>query len=392
MQTWLRLFLSLSIMVLIAIGISQMIALTELQAGLGLIIWISITAYICNLIIAKSLKETPQPFKSSLEETEAADSTGKSTTATIEDLKINLHDLETKLKETTEILEQTQAIKQRMESELKIGRSVQMNVLTLTLPNLLKRKDIELDAILLPAREVGGDFYDFYIFREQESYLFEQNTCCFCIGDVSGKGVPAALFMAAIKTLMKAEASTNLSPSKILSNVNQELSENNPDCMFATIFFGTLNLSTGSLLYTNAGHNFPYIRRQDGTLEKLGQKHGPAIGVIDGLTYKESRTTLGHGDILFSFTDGVTEALDPEENLFSTERLSTLLATEKFYSAKESVQLVHQAVTDFQGSAEQADDITMLALQFLGYPDAANKASELVIKDELLSLLRDDWE
>jgi len=391
MQIWFRLFLVLSIMALVAIGIEQIVALNPLPSGLGLIGWLAATTYLCDRIMAQPLEELTQQIKSSRGQIDHSSNSSRSTAALIHDLKLDLQNVTMDLNQTVETLAKTTAIKERMESELAIGRSIQMNMLTLTLPNLPKRKDLELDAILQPARELGGDFYDFYFFREHTAYLFEQNTCCFCIGDVSGKGVPAALFMSVVKTLMKAQSDITLSPAKILTHVNQSLSANNPTCMFATLFFGTLNLTTGDLVYTNAGHHPPYVRRQDGSIEKLAQKHGPAIGIVDGLIYRESRTNLSYGDILFSYTDGVTEAMDLHQNLFSDERLLSLLTSAQYSSAKESIHLIHQAVTEFQGNAEQSDDITMLSLQFLGHPEMAAIASELAIKDEVLSLLQQDW-
>jgi sigma-B regulation protein RsbU (phosphoserine phosphatase) len=307
-------------------------------------------------------------------------------------LTSEVQSLTTELSQTIQTLEQITAIKKRMESELAVGRNIQMNLLTLTLPNFPKRKDLELDAVLQPARELGGDFYDFYFYREHTAYFFEQNTFCFCIGDVSGKGVPASLFMAVVKTLLRTQADITLSPSKILTQVNQALSVDNPDCMFATLCFFTLNLTTGALVYTNAGHNPPYIRRQDGALELLERSHGLPIGVLEDVTYREGHTTLNYGDLLFSYTDGVTEAMDAHGNLFSDERLFSLMQSDRYSSAKEVIQLVCRAVAEFQGDADQSDDITMLALQFLGHPEAIEKRSELTIKDEVLSSLREAWQ
>lgn len=392
MQIWFRLFIALAIMVLLAIGIDQIAVLNAWQSGWGLMGWLAVTTYLCDRIMAQPLQELIQQIRISPGQNAHSGSFNRPTAALIHDVKLDWQNLTTDLNQTLETLGKTTAVKERMESELAIGRSIQMNMLTLTLPNLPKRRDLELDAILQPARELGGDFYDFYFFREHTSYLFEQNTCCFCIGDVSGKGVPAALFMSVIKTLMKAQSDITLSPAKILTHVNQDLSVNNPTCMFATLFFGTLSLTTGDLVYTNAGHPSPYVRRQNGLIENLTERHGPPIGVLDGFVYQESRSHLSYGDILFSYSDGVTEAMDSQQNFFSDERLSDLLTSAQYGSAQESIQLVHQAVTQFQGNAEQSDDITMLSLRFLGCPDLATKASELTIKDEVLFSLRQDWQ
>jgi sigma-B regulation protein RsbU (phosphoserine phosphatase) len=284
-------------------------------------------------------------------------------------------------------------VKERMESELAMGRQIQMNLLTLTFPSFPKRKDLDLYAILKPARELGGDFYDFYFFREETSYFLEENRFFFCVGDVSGKGVPAALFMAVAKSLIKSQASHSLSPAKILTYVNQVISVENPFCMFVTLFLGVLNLTNGELIYTNAGHNPPFIRRQSGELEPLADRHGAAVGVIEDLTYKETRTSLSPGDVLVVYTDGVTEAMDPQHNLFSEERFVDLLQSASYTSAEEVVDLTMEKVYQFQGGAEQADDITVLSLRFLGNPAAKEgELRELGIKSEVLSNLREVWE
>ncbi|UBF24577.1 SpoIIE family protein phosphatase [Kovacikia minuta CCNUW1] len=299
--------------------------------------------------------------------------------------------MEIELERSIDRFKQTTSAKERMERELQIGREIQMNMLTIGSSAFPKHKDLEIYATLKPAYEVGGDFYDFYFWREHLSYLFEENRFCFCVGDVSGKGVPAALFMAVIKTLIKSQAFIDLSPANILTHVNEVISADNPVCMFVTLFFGVLNLSDGELIYTNAGHNPPYIRRQDGSLEPLDQGHGPALGILEGLVYQECKTTLGTGDILITYTDGVTEAMDSERHLFSDERLIKLLKSGQYNSAREAINLTTEAVRMFQGEAEQADDLTMLALQFLGQPTSRGKPSDLSISDEALSSLREQW-
>ncbi|XGV98305.1 MAG: PP2C family protein-serine/threonine phosphatase [Leptolyngbya sp. BL-A-14] len=300
--------------------------------------------------------------------------------------------MEVDLERSISHFKQTTATKERLESELQIGREIQMNMLMLGSSAFPKHKDLEIYAALQPAREVGGDFYDFYFRRENLSYLFEENRFCFCVGDASGKGVPAALFMAVIKTLIKSQAYIDLSPANILTHVNEVTSADNPSCMFVTLFFGVLNLTDGELVYTNAGHNPPYIRRRDGSVEQLNQRHGAALGVIEGLVYKENKTTLKTGDILITYTDGVTEAMDAEQNLFSDERFLDLLKTGDYTSAKEVINLTTEAVSVFQGEAEQADDLTMLALQFLGQPAAQNESLSLSINNEALSSLRKQWQ
>lgn len=309
----------------------------------------------------------------------------------IGELARGLQQMKAELEQSIDALKQASAEKERMESELQIGRDIQKNMLTLGFSAFPKHKNLEVYAILQPAYEVGGDFYDFYLRNENLSYLFEGNRFCFCVGDVSGKGVPAALFMAVIKTLIKSQSYIDLSPANILTHVNEVTSADNPACMFVTLFFGVLNLTEGELVYTNAGHNPPYIRRRNGSLEPLDQRHGSALGIIEGLTYTESRTLLETGDILITYTDGVTEAMDSQHNWFSSERFSDLLQASQYSSAQEVVTLTTEAIRQFRGTAEQSDDLTMLALQFLGEPTSQKNSLDLAINSKALSSLRQGW-
>jgi sigma-B regulation protein RsbU (phosphoserine phosphatase) len=212
-----------------------------------------------------------------------------------------------------------------------------------------------------PAREVGGDFYDFF--------FIDEDWFCFCIGDVSGKGVPAALFMAVTKTLIKSRAADDYSPASIITHINDELSRHNEAFMFVTIFIGILNTKTGKFLYTNAGHNPPYIKRKDGSIEQIDQLHGPVAGAISGLTYKEDKTSLSKKDILLLYTDGITEARNREKEFFSDKRLAEVLSSFEDISAEDIVNSTVSEVKRFEDGADQADDITALAIQFLGIPE-----------------------
>ena len=298
---------------------------------------------------------------------------------------------ENELERSIEHLKQTTATKERMEGELQIGRDIQMNMLTIGTSAFSGHKNLDIYATLKPAREVGGDFYDFYFRRENLSYLFEENRFCFCVGDASGKGVPAALFMAVVKTLLRSQAYIELSPAKILSHVNEVVSADNPTCMFVTLFFGVLNVANGELVYTNAGHNPPYLRRDNGSIEKLNQGHGAALGVLENLTYQEDKITLNSGDMLVTYTDGVTEAMDEQKNLFSDQRFLELLKSHLYHSAAEVISLTTEAISHFQGDAEQADDLTMLVIQYLKEAVPEEEASDLAINNKALSSLREQW-
>ncbi len=263
------------------------------------------------------------------------------------------------LKQSMDALQRTSAelarAKQRMELELNVGRDIQQSMLPSTVP---ERTEVTLYASMDAAREVGGDFYDYY--------MQSGNELCFCVADVSGKGVPAALFMAMSKILIRSRARDEKGPAEIIARVNAELSEDNPECMFVTVFFGVLNLSTGELVYTNGGHNPPLIRRACGAVEVLSDIHGPVVAVMPGEEYGQSTLQMEPGDVLLVFTDGVTEAMDTNDKLYGDDRLFDVLKAVPESNARSLVDGVNESVAAFAAGAEQADDITMLAVQYNG--------------------------
>jgi len=280
------------------------------------------------------------------------------------------------LQDSLDNLKRERSAKERMESELNIGREIQMSMLPLSFPAFPDRSDFDVHASLFPAREVGGDFYDLFLIDNQHF--------CFCVGDVSGKGVPAALFMAVTKTLIKSRAANDLSPSSILSHVNTELSHRNESCMFVTIFLAILDLESGEMTYTNAGHNPPYLKPADGSLVRLDRRHGPIVGAAEGLAYREDREALGPGDLVFLYTDGVTEAMNEGGELYSEDRLKELLSKHQCSSVEESVRLSVDDVWAFQGEAEQADDVTVMTVSYSGpSEDAESKRLELTAVNRL---------
>jgi sigma-B regulation protein RsbU (phosphoserine phosphatase) len=286
------------------------------------------------------------------------------------------------LQESFDNLQRTTAAKERMEGELNIARDIQMSMLPLDFPPFPHRNEFTIFASLYPAREVGGDFYDFF--------LIDEDRFCFCVGDVSGKGVPAALFMAVTKTLIKSRATNDFSPASILTHVNDEIAENNDSAMFVTMWVGILDVSTGELVYTNAGHNPPYIRRADSTLERVAERHGPVIGAVDGIVYGEDSIHLETDDIVFLYTDGITEAMDPDGSLYEEDRLVTVLSSRDFESVEEIVEASTDDVWRFQADAEQADDVTVLAVKFFGRAEGADDVASLhlVAKNRLAEIDR----
>jgi sigma-B regulation protein RsbU (phosphoserine phosphatase) len=285
------------------------------------------------------------------------------------------------LQESLDNLRRTRSAKERMESELNIGRDIQMSMLPLEFPAFPHRKDFDVHAMLHPAREVGGDFYDLF--------LIDDNHFCFCVGDVSGKGVPAALFMAVTKTLIKSRAANDLAPASILSHVNTELSQRNESCMFVTVFLAILDLREGVLAYSNAGHNPPYLKRTDGTLVRIDQRHGPIIGAAEGLAYSQDSLSLSDGDLLFLYTDGVTEAMDSANSLYTEDRLRDLLSLHTFDSVEAAVRVSADDVWAFQGAAEQADDVTVLSVVYSGRTEEIDAHRlELTIANRLEEIQR----
>ncbi len=261
------------------------------------------------------------------------------------------------LRQNMEDLEKAYAIiegqKNRMEEELNIGHEIQMSMIPTEMPD---RQEFSLNAVLEPAREVGGDFYDFF-FIDDRHY-------CVCVGDVSDKGVPAALFMAVARTVIRSKASDELSPSNIFNYANHELCRNNEQTMFVTLFVAIIDIDSGEFDYCNGGHPCPIIRRDNGDLDSLSDRHGPLLGVAEGVCYAQTRDRLAEGDTLVIYTDGVTEAMNAERQLLGQERLLKVLETRATQSENGLTGEIVSAVRRFENGAEQTDDTTVLVFQY----------------------------
>lgn len=248
------------------------------------------------------------------------------------------------------------ASRKRMEEELQIGREIQMSLLPATLS---EEPEFSLCALCEPAFEVGGDFYDHYFIRK--------NQLCFCVGDVSGKGVPAALFMAVAKTMLRDHAYGGKNrTAEIVRQVNQQISVHNPASMFCSLFIAILDIKSGLLVYTNAGHNPPFFKENEGSYELIKDKHGPVIGVSDEIVYDEGRIQMKPGDTILVYTDGVTEAIGPNDDFYTVERFRDFIEGEKLGEPPAVVSAVADDVRRFKGKAHQADDITLICLQYRG--------------------------
>ncbi len=251
-----------------------------------------------------------------------------------------------------------ESAKHVIEGELKAAREIQMGILPKIFPPFPQRCEFDLYAVIEPAREVGGDFYDFFFVDEER--------LCLVIGDVSGKGVPAALFMAVTKTLIKAKAIDGENPDQILGGVNGELSQENGSAMFATVFCAILNTRTGALVYANGGHNPPYVVTSGGAIAAVDSEPGPIVGALGGITYGLQELKLRPGDSIFLYTDGVTEAMDRSQSFFSVSRLEEGLACLNGQPVKDALPKMMERVRAFCGGAEQSDDITMMMVRFKG--------------------------
>ena len=247
--------------------------------------------------------------------------------------------------------------KERMEEALKLAHDIQMSMLPKIFPPFPERHEFDIFATIAPAKEVGGDFYDFF--------FIDDDHLCFAIGDVSGKGVPASLFMAVTKTLFKATAGNGGTPGEILARLNAEICRDNESCMFVTLFCAILNIRTGQVDYSNGGHNLPYYLHHSGVspLENFG---GRALGLVEQSPYASGRMVLGPGEALLLYTDGVTEAMDPSETLYSDQRLAQFLASNRGSSPRQIIGDLVNDVRQFAGGAPQSDDITVLALLYFG--------------------------
>lgn len=277
---------------------------------------------------------------------------------------IDFTDLETTITKTIRQLEiLREAILDReqllsVRNDLSTAARIQQSILPQTFPPFPDRKELDLFARMVPAKEVGGDFYDFF--------FIDQDRLGFVIGDVSGKGVPAAIFMAVSRTLLKAIASQVVNPGESLRRLNTLLIPESCGRMFVTLFYGVLNTRTGDIQFSYGAHPPPYIKRQNGTVERVSQDAGFLLGMMDDMEYDVHKITLQPGDTILLYTDGVTEAMNGGGELFEEARLEDALGRTNGASLHDTLGGIHAALTSFTGANPQSDDITMLALQYRG--------------------------
>ncbi len=262
---------------------------------------------------------------------------------------------------TVQYVEQVREVtaeKERIGTELALATRIQADMLPNIYPAFPDRRDFDIYAVMDPAKEVGGDFYDFF--------LIDDDHLCMVMADVSGKGVPAALFMMASRIILANNAKNGKSPGQILTETNATICANNREEMFVTVWLGILELSTGVLTAANAGHEYPILKTPLGMFELYKDKHGLVIGGIEGFQYEEYVLTMEPGSKLFLYTDGVPEAMDDMDSLFGTERMLAALNGEPDAPPEGILKNVRRAVDAFVGEAEQFDDLTMLCLHYMG--------------------------
>lgn len=276
---------------------------------------------------------------------------------------IDLNDLEITIEKS---LKEIQLYKDAMTShdklvaiqqELDIATAIQTSILPKTFPAFPDRKDFEIYAEMITAKEVGGDLYDFF--------LIDKNRLGIIIGDVSGKGIAAALLMAVSKTLLKATALKGIPSDSILTEVNNIVADDSPPNMFVTVFYGVLDTRNGAFEYSNAGHNNPYLISAQGEVKPLKDVGGLILGAMREVEYESNIVMLKPGDTIFFYTDGVTEAMNAKEEEFGEERLLKNLSSGNGLGVNQQIYQVINEVQDFSGGIPQSDDITCLALKYL---------------------------
>ena len=276
----------------------------------------------------------------------------------VENLSQVMADMERDLAAHEEQLTRITAEKERIGTELRMASAIQAAMLPHIFPPFPERREFDLYASMDPAKEVGGDFYDFF--------LIDSDHLCLVMADVSGKGVPAALFMMISKVILQSCAMLGRSAGEILTKTNEAICSNNQTQMFVTVWLGILEISTGKITCANAGHEYPAIKRADGDYALYKDRHGFVIGGMAGMKYKEYELQLNPGDKLFVYTDGVPEATNARKELFGTDRMLAALNAMRSAAPTDTLKGVRRAVDAFVQDAEQFDDLTMLCLEYKG--------------------------
>lgn len=286
----------------------------------------------------------------------------------VSDLYQEIRSMESRIVDYTDHLTRVTAEKERVSTELRTASQIQESMLPHIFPAFPEREDFDLYASMTPAKEVGGDFYDFF--------LIDDSHLAVLIADVSDKGVPAALFMMSAKILINYRAQEGGTPSQILNAVNAQICKNNKSKMFVTVWLGILDLNTGLLTCTNAGHEYPVLRGQDGRFQVFKDQHGLVLGALARTRYRDYEIQMMPGDAVFVYTDGVPEANNTDGEFYGMERMEEALNQMADRDPKGILQGVKEDVETFTGEAMQFDDLTMLCLEYRGKQKAGQPEKE----------------
>ena len=278
----------------------------------------------------------------------------------VEELAGSFETMYTDLQDYIHQLSTVTAERERIGAELNVATKIQRDMLPDKFPAFPDHKEFDVFALMHPAKEVGGDFFDFF--------LIDDTHLALVIADVSGKGVPAALFMVISKTLIKNRALMGGGPAEILGSVNQQLAEGNETGMFVTVWLGIIDITTGKGLFANAGHEHPVLRRKGEDYELLNYPHSLFVGGMEGVTYREHEFQMNPGDRLFVYTDGVPEAADHKNRLYGEERLLRVLSRNKDATPEGTLEAVTEDIAAYVKDEPASDDITMMCFDFFG-PD-----------------------
>ena len=341
-----------------AIGLSAAVILVT-----ALITWAFIRRMKKSIVqpinaIAKAAESYAEDRKAGNSETDHFSALNIHTGDEIENLGLTMADMERDMAEYVDQLTAATAEKERIGTELTLATRIQTAMLPNVFPAFPDRPEIDLYASMDPARAVGGDFYDFY--------FIDADHLCLTIADVSGKGIPAALFMMITKVILQSCAMLGYGPAEILNKTNEAICSKNPEDMFVTVWIGILELSTGRLTAANAGHEYPTVRQPGGGFTLCKDPHGLVVGGMDGTKYKNYELQLEPGAKIFVYTDGVPEATDAENKLFGTDRMLEALNRQPDAAPQQVLKNVREAVDGFVKDAEQFDDLTMLCLEYKG--------------------------
>lgn len=341
----------------------QYIVFVSVAGGLATILFAFISLiYVRKNIVdpIKLIKQENAAFVGNQNETVLSDKLEKIKTGDeIEEVAHSIYKMQNDIIGYISNITKITAEKERIGAELNVATQIQADMLPSIFPAFPERKEFDIYATMTPAKEVGGDFYDFF--------LIDDDHLAMVMADVSGKGVPAALFMVIAKTLIKNHAQLGeYSPSKVLMSANEQLCEGNEAELFVTVWLAILEISTGKGKAANAGHEHPTLRRKDGKFELIQYRHSPAVATMEGIRFKEHDFELHPGDSLFVYTDGVAEATNANNELYGCERMIDALNENPDAAPKEMLANVKRSVDAFVGDAPQFDDITMLGLTYFG--------------------------